>query len=268
MAPVTASPEESPAARTPCWVVSTGPGGAAQLTHQAEAALAAAEVVAGYGRYLDLLPPALLEGKTRVSTGMTGEAARCMAALEAAAAGRPSAVVSGGDAGVYGMAGLVIELAHEQGFMDVVEIEVVPGVTSITAAAALLGAPLMHDFATVSLSDRLTPWERIEHRLRCAAQGGFVLGLYNPRSRGRPELLDRAVAILGEYRPGGTCVGVVRQGYREEQSVQMATLATLATSTVDMLTVLIVGSEATRRLGNFLVTPRGYFEKYGPGGGA
>lgn len=250
---------------TPLWVVSTGPGDKCLLPPMAVAALEQAEVVAGYGRYLDLLPAELLEGKDIMQTGMTGEVARCSAALETANAGRPTAVVSGGDAGIYGMAGLVYELAYEKGYTERVEVEVVPGIPALSAAAALLGAPLMHDFAAISLSDRLTPWEVIENRVKHAALGDFVMVIYNPRSKGRQWQLGRVLKLLQTVKPAETPVGVVRQAYREGQSVDIEKLGTIDPQTVDMLTVLVVGSASTRVLGKHLVTPRGYMEKYGIG---
>lgn len=249
--------------RPSLYVVGSGPGDAALLTGQAREALIRAESVAGYGRYLDLLPPELLRGKKRIATGMTREMERCEEAIAAALAGSPTVVVSSGDAGVYGMAGLVLELVHEKGLEQELDVEIVPGVPALMAAAALLGAPLVHDFAVVSLSDLLTPWERIERRLSLAARADFVLGIYNPRSKRRDWQLARAKELLLREKPPETPLGVVRQAYRREQEVRTCPLADLDPESVDMLCILIVGNNATRMLGGKMVTPRGYFEKYG-----
>lgn len=248
-------------------VVGIGPGNGALLTAQALEALDAAHTVVGYKMYLELLPDGMLEGKTLISTGMTKEMERCEQAIEAALAGSRTVVVSSGDAGVYGMAGLVLELVHEKGVADKVDVEVLPGIPALIAAAAILGAPLMHDFAAVSLSDLLTPWERIEQRISLAARADFVLGIYNPRSRRRTRQLPRAKDLLLAEKPGDTPVGIVRQAYREEQSATITTLDALDPESVDMLCILVVGNSATRVFemdGQArMVTPRGYFEKYG-----
>lgn len=266
------------------YVVGTGPGDLARLTSEARDALAAAEVVVGYTSYLDLVAP-LLSGKEVVSTGMMKEVERCREALRIAASGKVTALVSGGDAGIYGMAGLVLQLAEEkrdqQGSLfyaepaeqnDLpVEIIVVPGVSAVQAAAARLGAPLMHDFAVVSLSDLLTPWEVICRRLEAAAAADFVIAIYNPRSSGRIEHLDRARNILLAERSGSTPVGIVRNACRQGEEIVVTTLAELPMHDVDMATIVIVGNastyvDATGRI----ITPRGYktgSDGMSPGGG-
>jgi precorrin-3B C17-methyltransferase len=244
-------------------VVGLGPGDPSLTAPRAREALASARVVAGYVTYLDLVPPGLLEGKRIISTGMTGEVDRCSRAIEEALAGWDTVVVSGGDAGVYGMAGLVLELLEARGLLDVLTLEVVPGIPALAGAAALLGAPLTHDFACVSLSDLLTPWELIEKRLAAAASADFVLVLYNPRSRRRAGLLARALEIVGEHRSPGTPVGMVRQAWRVGQSVRVDTLATVDPESADMLTLVVVGNSRTRRAGGLMLTPRGYADKYG-----
>lgn len=243
-------------------VAGIGPGHADLLTDQARQALLWADTVAGYGPYLDLLPPELLEGKTRIASGMTKEIERCERAIEAAMAGSATVVVSSGDAGVYGMAGLVLELVHHKQLQDELDVEIIPGVPALMAAAALLGAPLVHDFAAVSLSDLLTPWERIEQRLSLAARADFVLGIYNPRSRRRDWQLPRAKELLLQEKPPQTPVGIVRQAYRQEQRVTICTLGELQPESVDMLCILVVGNSSTAMLEGRMVTPRGYFEKY------
>ena len=223
-------------------------------------------MVVGYSTYLDLIPAKLLVGKQVISTGMMGEVARCNAAIDAALEGGDTVVVSSGDAGVYGMAGLVLELLETRGLMGSIEFEVVPGSPAVMGAAALLGAPLTHDFACVSLSDLLTPWELIKKRLDAAAGADFVLALYNPRSKRRSDLLEKALAIISGHRAPQTPVGVVRQAWRVGQSVQVGTLESIDTEAVDMLTIVVVGNSQTRIAGGRMLTPRGYAGKYGLGG--
>jgi precorrin-3B C17-methyltransferase len=242
--------------------VSLGPGDESLLTPAAREAIAAAEVVAGYKGYIELVPPALLEGKEVVSTGMMGEVERARAAIESARAGRRTVMVCSGDAGIYAMAGLLLEILDAEGLVESVPFEVVPGVAAFNAAAALLGAPLMHDFASVSLSDLLTPWEVIEKRLRLAAEADFVIAIYNPRSRKRDGHLRRALDVIGESRTPETPVGVVGRAYRPGQSVCATTLGAVDVAGVDMQTVLVIGNSATRIVGGRLLTPRGYHRKY------
>ena len=218
------------------------------------AALAAADVVVGYRPYLELVAD-LAAGKRTVASGMRQEAVRAEAAVAEAAAGARVAVISTGDAGVYGMAGLVLELLPEG---SPVTVEIVPGVTAASAAAACLGAPLMNDFAVVSLSDLLTPLAVIERRLTGAADGDFVIALYNPRSTKRHEPLRRALGILRERRAPGTPVGLVRNALRDGQAARVTTLGELLEEDVDMLTILIVGNSTTMVRDGRMVTPRGY----------
>jgi len=246
-------------------VLGLGPGDTRLMAPLAMEALAGAQVVAGYATYLDLVPAELLSGKRIISTGMMGEVERCVAAIEAALSGEDTVVVSGGDAGVYGMAGLVLELLEARGFLDALDFQVMPGIPALAGAAALLGAPLTHDFACVSLSDLLTPWERIAARLRAAASADFVLVLYNPRSKRREGLLGRALEIIGEFRGPDTPVGIVRQAWREGQTVLTVPLAKADLSAVDMLTLVVVGNSQTRIAGGRMLTPRGYSGKYGMG---
>ena len=216
--------------------------------------MAAADVVVGYRPYLELVAD-LVARKRRVASGMRQEAARAQVAVDEAVAGSRVAVVSSGDAGVYGMAGLVLELLPEG---SPVAVEVVPGVTAASAAAACLGAPLMNDFAVVSLSDLLTPLETIEQRLAAAADGGFVIALYNPRSTRRHEPLRRALTILRERRAADTPVGLVRNALRDEQKTVVTTLGKLREVDVDMLSILIVGNHETLVRDGRMITPRGY----------
>ena len=237
------------------FVVGLGPGGAQFLTAQAQSALQQAEVLCGYTVYLDLVRPLYPEKET-YSTGMTKEIDRCRWALETAQAGRCVALVCSGDAGVYGMASPLLELA--EGYPDVT-VEIVPGLTAALSGGAVLGAPLAHDFCVISLSDRLTPWEVIERRLACAAQGDFALALYNPSSKGRPDYLQRAVKILRVHgKPADTVCGFVRNIGRDGQESHLLTLAELENTSVDMFTTVFIGNAATRALSGRMVTPRGY----------
>jgi len=236
------------------YVVGLGPGGSMWMTWEARAALEQAEVLCGYTVYLDLIRGEFPD-KEYFSTPMTQEIERCRAALERARSGRTTALVCSGDAGVYGMAGPVLELAPQ---FPEVEIQVVPGVTAALAGAAVLGAPLMHDFAVLSLSDLLTPWEVIRRRLELAAQGDFVLCLYNPSSRRRRDHLRMACDIVLAHRGPETVCGWVRNAGRAQEEHQVLTLGELREAQVDMFTTVFIGSAATRRIGDRMVTPRGY----------
>ena len=236
------------------YLVGIGPGGAEEVTPRARRALEEAQELFAYAGYWELAR-AFLPGRTCVTTPMTREIDRCRLALQAAQAGRTAALLCGGDAGVYGMAGPVIELSPQY---PGVEIEVICGVTAANAGAARLGAPLMDDFAAISLSDRLTPWPVIEGRLRAACQGDFVLCLYNPCSSARRGRWRQAVELLRTCRPGATPCGWVRQAGREGESLGLTTLDKLADAPVDMRTIVYVGNGRTRRVGEMLVTGRGY----------
>lgn len=236
------------------YVVGLGPGGSRWMTWEARAALEQAEVLCGYTVYLDLIRGEFPD-KEYFSTPMTQEIERCRAALERARSGRTTALVCSGDAGVYGMAGPVLEVAPQ---FPEVEIQVVPGVTAALAGAAVLGAPLMHDFAVLSLSDLLTPWEVIRRRLELAAQGDFVLCLYNPSSRRRRDHLRMACDIVLAHRGPETVCGWVRNAGRAQEEHQVLTLGELQEAQVDMFTTVFIGSAATRRIGDRMVTPRGY----------
>jgi precorrin-3B C17-methyltransferase len=251
-------------------VVGLGPGDTALLPPLARAALLRARAIVGYKGYLELLEPSVLAGRQVLSTGMTGEVERCGAAIDLARSGVETVVVSSGDAGVYAMAGLVLELVEARGLAQVLEVEVVPGIPALCAAAALLGAPLMHDFAVISLSDLLTPWEVILRRVTAAAGADFVIVLYNPRSVRRREHLPRALAAIAAHRPRTTPVGLVKRAYRPGQEVIVTSLEALDPEAVDMQSILVVGNSATRLVagvsGQRMLTPRGYAGKYGLSG--
>ena len=240
------------------YCIGIGPGGAEQMTLRAVRALEQCDCVAGYGLYLDLIEE-LIEGKTRIQTGMTREVDRCTAARDAAKAGHTVAVVSSGDAGVYGMAGLLLQLAPKY---PEVNIQVVAGVTAALSGGAVLGAPLGHDFCVISLSDLLTPWNVIEKRLRCAAWGDFCLCLYNPSSRKRAGYLQKACQILMEEgKSPETVCGWVRNIGREGQCAKVLSLQELEKEQLDMFTTVFIGSSSTQAINGCMVTPRGYEQK-------
>lgn len=237
------------------FVVGLGPGDARYLTEQARKALEMSDLICGYSVYIDLVRP-LYPEKEYFTTPMKQELDRCRHALASAQQGVTTAMVCSGDAGVYGMASPVLELAGEYPGVDV---EVVPGITAALSGAAVLGAPLAHDFCVISLSDLLTPWSLIETRLECAAKGDFALCLYNPGSRKRADYLQKAVRILLQSgKDPSTPCGYVRNIGREGQQMQTLTLAELETAEMDMFTTVFIGSSTTRILGEYLVTPRGY----------
>ena len=241
-------------ARGRLFVVGLGPGERAAMTGQALDALRQTEVIIGYDGYFTWIAD-LIAGKECLALPLTQEAERARLAVEHLRSGRVVCVISSGDPGVYGMASLVLEQLGEQ---DHANIAIVPGVSAVNAAAALLGAPLGHDFAVVSLSDLLTPWELIERRLRATAEADFVLALLNPKSQRRDWQYRRAQEILASCRSPDTPVGIVRNAYRPGQTIARTTLANMAEAFVDMFTTVIVGNSRTRRLGEFVVTPRGY----------
>lgn len=236
-------------------VVGLGPGAGKDMTGRARDALREAELIVGYTAYIDLIRD-FFPSKEFASTGMTKEVDRCRMAVEAAANGRTVAVVCSGDAGIYGMAGLIYEVAQD---FPPINIEVVPGVTAACGGAALLGAPLTHDFAVISLSDLLTPWEKIERRLMAAALSDFVICLYNPRSRNREDYLSRACDIMMQAKDPGTICGFVQNAGRPGERVVTLTLAELRENKeVDMFTTVFVGNEETKLINGKMVTPRGY----------
>ena len=237
------------------FVVGLGPGDGAFLTGQAERALRETDVICGYSVYVELVRPSFPE-KEYYSNGMTKEIDRCRWALETAQAGKTVALVCSGDAGVYGMASPLLQLAPE--FPDVA-VEIVPGLTAALSGGAVLGAPLAHDFCVISLSDRLTPWSVIEKRLACAAEADFAIALYNPSSRGRADYLQKAVRILrGHGKPDGTVCGTVRNIGRPGQQSRVCTLAELEGLEADMFTTVFIGNADTAVIGGRMVTPRGY----------
>ena len=239
------------------YVIGLGPGGAEDMSGRARAAIESCEVVAGYTVYVDLLREEFPD-KEILTTPMRKEVERCRMALEEAVAGRKVAMVCSGDPGVYGMAGLIYELAHEY---PPVDIEVIPGVSASNGGAAVLGAPLMHDYCVISLSDLLTPWEKIEKRLIAAAEADFVISLYNPSSHKRPDYLQKACDILLAHKDGATVCGTVRNIGREGEEASVMTLAELRDTPVDMFTTVFIGNSQTVELDGRMVTPRGYLQR-------
>lgn len=239
-------------------LVGSGPGRLDLLTPEARRALAESSLWVGYGLYLDLLEPLRREDQQRCDGRLTQERERCRLALDLASQGITVALISSGDSGIYGMAGLALELWLQLARGARPGFTVHPGVSALQLAAARAGAPLMHDFCTISLSDRLTPWARIERRLQAAASGDFVLALYNPRSLGRDWQLSRAREILLQKRSAETPVVLARQLGRAEEQVSLHRLGSLPLEQVDMLTLVLVGNSTTRLEDGWIVTPRGY----------
>ena len=237
------------------YVIGIGPGCRDLMTQEAISAMEDAEVIVGYKTYIKLVED-FIKDKEVVQNGMRKEVDRCQDAINIAKTGKKVAVISSGDAGIYGMAGLILELITKQE-LDI-PVKVVPGVTASIGAAAVLGAPIMHDFCHISLSDLMTPWEVIEKRLRLAAEADFVICLYNPRSKGRSEHLANAFKIMGEFKDGSTPVGIVKDVGREDQEKFICTFDTMDFERVDMTTMVIIGNKSTYIHDDLMITPRGY----------
>lgn len=245
------------------FVVGFGPGDFKHITTRAVEALRESDLVMGYKTYVELIQDLLTE-QTVVSTGMTEEVSRAQEAVKQAESGKKVAVISSGDAGVYGMAGLVYEVLIEKGWKEAtgVEVEIIPGISAINSCGSLLGAPIMHDSCTISLSDHLTPWELIAKRVEAAAQADFVIALYNPRSGRRTRQIVEAQNILLRYRSPETPVGLVKSAYRERQEVTITNLGEMLQHDIGMLTTVIIGNSSTFLYDNKIITPRGYQKKY------
>ena len=240
-------------------VVGIGPGDLDYLIPAARRELEMSEVVVGYRTYLELIDE-IIDGKETVSSAMMQEVDRVGQALDLAEQGKHVVLVSGGDPGIYAMAGLVYEVAGLR--RSKVEIKVVAGIAALNSCAERLGAPLMHDFATISLSDLLTPWEVIEKRIQAATEADFVLVIYNPKSKKRDWQLTRAIEIIRSVRVPTTPVGMVRGATRENEQVSISTLETFNPSDADMQTTVIIGNSATFISDGKMITPRGYSDKY------
>lgn len=240
-------------------LIGTGPGSLDQMTPAAQSAIAIADVVIGYTLYMELISPLFHPGQIIESLPITQELQRAKRAIDLANWGLTVAVISSGDCGIYGMAGLVLEELSLQGWDGKIPgVQVFPGITALQSAASRVGAPLMHDFCAISLSDLLTPWEVIEKRLKAAAMADFVIALYNPRSQNRIQQLVQAQQIFLQHRDGNTPVAIARSVYRENEEIMVSTLDKLLDLPIDMLTVVIIGNQSTRNHADWMITPRGY----------
>ncbi len=242
-------------------VVGTGPGALDLVTPRARKAITGADVVVGYKTYLDLVADFILPDQQVISSAMMQEIDRCRKALALADAGQQVALVCGGDPGIYAMAGLVYELALATNSQS--QINIIPGIAALNACAAILGAPLMHDFAAISLSDLMTPWEIIEKRLEAAAMADFVTVIYNPKSKKRVTQIVRAREIMLAHRDPLTPVGIVSGATRPHETVRLTTLEHMLEEAIAMQTTVIIGNRATFVADNKMITPRGYKDKYG-----
>ena len=238
------------------YVVGIGPGKKENMTFRAYEAMENSDIIVGYKTYVDLVKE-YYPGKEMKSSAMTKEVDRCTEVLELARRGKTVSLISSGDAGVYGMAGIMLEIADED-----MEVEVIPGITATNAAAAITGAPIMHDYATISLSDLLTDWELIKKRLELAAQGDFVVSIYNPKSRGRVTQIEEAREIMMKYKPKSTPVAIVRNAGREDERYVLTTLDEMLNHEIDMLTIVLIGNSNTFVKNGKIITPRGYEGKY------
>ena len=236
-------------------VVGFGPGSKGDMTLRAVEAIENADIVTGFTTYVKILQE-FFPDKQYKSNGMTKEVDRCRMAVEDAMKGQDVVMVSSGDSGIYGMAAICYQVADE---MDAdIEIDVVPGITAASSAAAILGAPLTHDTALISLSNRLTPWELIEKRLDAAAMSDMVIALYNPRSHGRPDLLEKAFAIMGKHKDPNTVVGVVRNIGRKDEESWICSMKDFDFQKVDMFCTVVIGNSKTYAVDGKMITPRGY----------
>ncbi|WCK56469.1 precorrin-3B C(17)-methyltransferase [Aneurinibacillus sp. Ricciae_BoGa-3] len=244
-------------------VVGFGPGSIKHFTERAREAIQESDCIIGYKTYVDLVLDVVTHQEI-ISTGMAEEVSRAQAAVKLAESGRTVAVISSGDAGVYGMAGLVYEVLIEQGWTekDGIEVEVIPGISAINSCASLLGAPVMHDACTISLSDHLTPWDIIAKRIEAAASADFVIAIYNPKSGRRTRQIVEARNILLQYRSPRTPVGLVKSAYRDRQQVIITTIEDMLDHDIGMLTTIVIGNSTTFLYDNKMITPRGYQRKY------
>ena len=240
------------------YIVGIGPGKKPDMTFKAYEAMKNSDIIVGYKTYTDLVKKYFSSTEIK-SSSMMKEVDRCIEVLELAKAGKNVALISSGDAGVYGMAGIMYEVIGEN---DDVEVEVIAGVTATNAAAAIVGAPIMHDYVTISLSNLLTDWELIKRRLELAAQGDFIVSLYNPKSRGRTTQIAKAQQIMLKYKSKDTPVAIVRNAGRENEEYEITTLENMLDFEINMLTIVLIGNSNTYVKNGKMITPRGYEKKY------
>lgn len=241
-------------------VAGIGPGSVEEMTPKVKNAIKTADVIVGYKTYLSLIEE-LVRDKNTIGTGMTGEIERCKLAIQSAVNEKNVVVISSGDAGVYGMAGLVLELLFEIPKGDRPSVDILSGVSSVFTAAAILGAPLMNDFAIISLSDLLTPWEQIEKRIEAAAMGDFVIAFYNPKSKKRTQNIEKAREIILKFRDKKTPVGIVWNAGRNEEKKSITTLENFTKEDISMFSLVIIGNSQTYEKDGYMITPRGYEKK-------
>ncbi|MCX0399760.1 precorrin-3B C(17)-methyltransferase [Clostridium perfringens] len=232
------------------YVIGIGPGGLDEMTLRAVKAIEESDIIVGYTKYIEMVKD-LIKDKEIFKTGMRGEEERCREALELSK-DKKVALISTGDSGIYGMAGLILEMRKNE------NVEIIPGITASSAAGSVLGAPLMHDNCNISLSDLMTPYEDIKKRVRLAAEGDFVISLYNPKSKGRPHYLRECVDIIKEFRGEETPIAVVRNALREGESKEIFTLKDFNDEVVDMFSIVIIGNSKSYIKDGYFVTPRGY----------
>ncbi len=232
------------------YVIGIGPGGLDEMTLRAVKAIEECDIIVGYTKYIEMVKD-LIKDKEIFKTGMRGEEERCREALELSK-DKKVALISTGDSGIYGMAGLILEMRKDE------NVEIIPGITASSAAGSVLGAPLMHDNCNISLSDLMTPYEDIKKRVRLAAEGDFVISLYNPKSKGRPHYLRECVDIIKEFRGEETPIAVVRNALREGESKEIFTLKDFNDEVVDMFSIVIIGNSKSYIKDGYFVTPRGY----------
>lgn len=233
------------------YVIGIGPGGLEHMTLRAKEAIEESNIIVGYNKYIDMIKP-LIEDKELFSTGMRGEEARCKKALELSKEDNTVALISTGDSGIYGMAGLILQMQKDE------NVEIIPGVTASSAAGSVVGAPLMHDNCNISLSDLMTPYDLIKKRVRNAADADMIISLYNPRSKGRPHYLKEAIEIIKEYRGLNTPVAVVRHALRDGQEYKLFNLENFDEEVVDMFSIVIIGNSQSFVKEEKFITPRGY----------
>ncbi|WIF94954.1 precorrin-3B C(17)-methyltransferase [Caminicella sporogenes] len=237
------------------YVVGIGPGNMEHMSLMALKAIENSQVVIGYKTYIELIKD-LLHGKEVIDSGMKKEIERCNLTIDEAEKGKTVSIVSSGDPGIYGMAGVILELVNKR--KSKVDVEIIPGISAANAAASSLGCPLMHDFAVISLSDLLTDWEVIKKRIKCAAEGDFIIALYNPKSKGRENQIVQARDIILKYRKSSTPVGIVKNAKRAKEKVVITDLENMLNHEIDMFTVVIIGNSNTYIDKGKMITPRGY----------